>query len=171
MGKLDIKHSIEVKTTASKAWEVIGPNFLNIADWGRGIKKSWKNDSAEKSFANAPAGGRFCEVAGFGTFDERIINYNSIEHEISWSATGAKLPKFISGLQNALKVEIIDDNTCQISSNITANLNGIGGFLLGTMIKKNFSKTLHGFINDWKIYVETGQVSEKKLKELIKEKK
>jgi hypothetical protein len=171
MGKLDIKQRIEVKTNASKAWEVVGPNFLNIADWGRGIKKSWKNDSAKENFADAPAGGRFCEITGFGTFDERIIHYNSTEYEISWSAAGEKLPKFISGLQNALKVEEIDDNTCQVSSNITANLNGIGGFLLGSTVKKNFSKTLHGFLNDWKIYAETGQVSDKKSKEIINTKK
>ena len=167
---MDIKQSVEVNTNASKAWEVIGPNFLNIADWGRGIKKSWKNDSAEEHFADAPAGGRFCEVTGFGTFDERIIHYNSKKHEISWSATGKKLPKFISGLQNAIKVEEIDSNTCLISSNITANLKGILGFLMGSTIKKNFSKTLYGFLNDWKTYAETGQVSEKKSKELERNK-
>ncbi len=34
MGKLDIKESIEINTSAEKAWEIIGPKFLNIADWG-----------------------------------------------------------------------------------------------------------------------------------------
>lgn len=171
MGKLNIKESIEINTGADKAWEIIGPNFLNIADWGRGISKSWNNDSVPATFDGAPAGGRFCDVTGFGTFDERIIHYDSTNHEISWSATGEKLPKFISGLQNSLKVEMVDDNICLISSNITAKLSGFGGFFLGSMIKKNFSKTLHGFINDWKIYAETGQVSEKKSKELIDSKK
>lgn len=125
---MTIEHSVEVKTNASKAWEVVGPNFLNIADWGVGINKSWENDSIETRFDEAPVGGRFCDIAGFGTFDERIIHYDSTKHEISWSASGENLPKFISGLQNALKVEIIDDNTCQVSSNITAKLNGVGGF-------------------------------------------
>ncbi len=32
MGKLNIKESIEINTGADKAWEIIGPNFLNIAD-------------------------------------------------------------------------------------------------------------------------------------------
>ena len=43
MGKLDIKETIEINTSAEKAWEIIGPNFLNIADWGRGMSKSWHN--------------------------------------------------------------------------------------------------------------------------------
>ena len=65
MGKLNIKESIEVKINASKTWEIIGPNFLNISEWGRGVIKSWENESAPKYFENSPAGGRFCEVAGF----------------------------------------------------------------------------------------------------------
>lgn len=168
MAKLDIKQSMELKINASKAWEVVGPNFLNISDWGRGIHKSWKNETAEVNYSDAPAGGRYCDVAGFGTFDERIIHFNAMEREISWSATGEKLPKFLSGLQNALRVVEIDENTCRISSNVTADLGGVMGFLLGSVLKKNFSKTLHGFLKDWKTYAETGQVSETKKRELTK---
>ena len=139
MGKLDIKQSTEVNASASKAWEIIGPNFVNISDWGRGISKSWKNDSAQQNFADAPAGGRYCDVSGFGKFDERIIHFDSGNHEISWSATGEKLPGFVSDLQNALSVQTIDENSCRITSNITANLGGIQGFFLGPIMKKNFS--------------------------------
>lgn len=168
MGKLDIKQSMEVKTNASKTWDVVGPNFLNISDWGRGIHNSWKNETADAKYRDAPAGGRYCDVAGFGTFDERIIHFDALERQISWSATGEKLPNFLSGLQNALTIEEIDDNTCRISSNITANLSGVMGSLLGFPLKKNFSKTLKGFLNDWKTYAETGQVSETKQRELAK---
>lgn len=168
MRKLDIKQTIKVETTAVKAWEVSGPNFLNIGDWGRGIFKSWKNETAQERYSDAPAGGRYCEVAGFGTFDEQIIHFDTGKYEISWSATGEKLPKFVSGLQNALNVEEIDENTCRITSNITADLGGLRGVLLSSILKKNFSKTLNGFLKDWKIYAETGQVSETKQRELVK---
>jgi hypothetical protein len=168
MGKLDISKTAEINVNPSKAWEVIGPNFLNIADWGRGIKKSWNNESAKKTFEDAPAGGRFCDVTGFGKFDERIIHYESEKLEITWSATGEKLPSFISGLQNALHVEQIDENSCRINAHITADLNGIKGTLMGPMLKKNFSKTVEGFLKDWKEYAETGHVSGAKQKELAR---
>lgn len=45
MGQLDIKESIQINIGAEKAWEIVGPNFLNIADWGRGVNKSWNNDA------------------------------------------------------------------------------------------------------------------------------
>ena len=43
MGKLDIKASIEINASAETAWEIVGPNFINIGDWGPGINKSWNN--------------------------------------------------------------------------------------------------------------------------------
>ena len=49
MGKLDINQSIVIDTSAEKAWEIIGPNFVNIADWGRGVNKSWNNESVPAS--------------------------------------------------------------------------------------------------------------------------
>lgn len=166
MKKLDIKHSLEVNTNALKAWQIIGPNFLNISDWGRGVTRSWENTSTPNNFENAPASGRFCEVAGFGKLEENIIHYNSASHEISWSAKGEKIPKFVSGLQNQIKVEEINENTCKITSHLSANLNGIMGFLLGFILKKNFNKLIHGFLNDWKTFAETGEVSATKKREI-----
>ena len=111
---------------------------------------------------------RYCEVVGFGKFDEKIIHYNSDKFEISWSAEGEKLPKFVSGLQNELKVEKIDENNCRITSNISSNLSGIMGFLLGSYMKKNFTKQINGFLKDWKTYAESGEVSESKKIEIAK---
>ncbi|MBL4705320.1 MAG: SRPBCC family protein, partial [Flavobacteriales bacterium] len=145
MGKLDIKQSIEINASADKAWEVIGPNFLNIADWGRGISKSWNNEAAPVAIKGAPAGGRFCDLGKFGIAEERILHYSAEKKEITWSAKSEKLPGFLKELQNALRVEKISDNSCRVTTNITADLTGVGGVLLGGAIKKNFTKLLGGF--------------------------
>lgn len=168
MGKIDIKESIEINTSAEKAWGIIGPNFLQIADWGRGISKSWNNDSVSSTFEGAPAGGRFCDLGKFGIADERILHYSNSQMEITWSAGSDKLPGFLKNLQNALKVEKVDENTCKVSTNITANLTGLGGMFLGGPIKKNFGKLLKGFVKDWKTFAETGEVSETKRREIAK---
>jgi Polyketide cyclase / dehydrase and lipid transport len=168
MGKLDIKESIKVDTSAEKAWKIIGPNFLTIADWGRGINKSWDNDSIPASIEGAPAGGRFCDLGKFGIADEQIVHYNEAQKEITWTAKSKKLPGFLIGLQNTLKVELIDENSCHVTTNITANLTGVRGLLLGAAIKNNFTKLLKGFVKDWKTYAETGKVSDTKQRELDK---
>lgn len=166
MGKIDIRESVEVQVEAERAWEIIGPNFLSIDKWGRGISKSWENETATKSIEGAPAGGRFCDLGKFGIADERILYYNDSNREISWSASSDKLPGFLKNLQNDLKVEVIDSNSCRVSTNITADLTGIGGIFLGSPIKKNFGKLLKGFVKDWKSYAETGQPSDTKKREL-----
>ena len=166
MSKLDIKESIEIDTPAEKAWEIIGPNFVNIGDWGRGISRSWENDDIPTSIDGAPAGGRFCDLGKFGTADEKIVHYNEQQREISWTASISKMPGFLNNLQNELKVEEVNEDTCKVTTNITAELKGLGGLFMGGMIKKNFSKLLKGFVKDWKTYAETGEVSETKKREL-----
>ena len=168
MGKLDIKESIEINTSAEKAWEIIGPDFLNIADWGRGVNKSWNNDSVPATYEGAPAGGRFCDLGKFGNANELILHYDQVQKEITWSAKIDKMPSFLVDLQNALKVEEVSENSCRASTNITADLTGLRGFLLGAPLKSNFTKLLKGFLKDWKTYAETGEVSETKKREIAK---
>jgi len=168
MGKLNIKQSIEIKTSAEKAWEIIGPNFLNITEWAPGIYKSWNNDSVPTTFEGAPAGGRFCDLGKFGNADEQIIHYDQVQKEITWSAKIDKIPSFLVDLQNALKVESISENSCRVSTNITADLKGLRGMFLSIPLKRNFTKLQKRFLKDWKTYAETGEASESKKREIAK---
>jgi hypothetical protein len=168
MGKLNIKKEVMINVPATVAWELVGPGFINVSNWGRGVNSSWLNESAIKNFEEAPAGGRVCDVSGFGTVKEGILHYDSQKFEISWSANSDKIPGFVSKIRNDVKVEVIDENSCRVSINITADISGVMGFLMGGVMKKNFSKVMSGFLKDLKIYAETGQISEKKKSELAK---
>ena len=168
MGKLDIKKSIVINANARKAWEHLGPEFINISKWGRGISKSWHNEAVPTTHEGAPAGGRFCEVAGFGQFDERIMHYDDNACEITWSAESPKMPGFVKGLHNAITVKVIDENSCEVTTNVQADTTGLMGMLMGGMMKSQFSKALDGFLSDLKTYTETGDISEKKKKEVAK---
>jgi hypothetical protein len=53
-----------------------------------------------------------------------------------------------------------------VTTNITADLTGAGGFLLGGPIRKNFTNLLKGFVKDWKVYAETNDISETKKREI-----
>jgi len=140
---------------------------LNIADWGRGITKSWNKDAAPINFEGASAGGRFCDLGKFGIAEEEILHYDQEKKEITWSAKSDKLPGFLKNLQNALKVDKINENLCMVTTNITANATGVGGFFLSGPIKGNFTKLLKGFVKDWKTYAETGEVSATKTRERV----
>lgn len=170
MKKLDIKLSKEIDASADNVWEILGPNFLTISEWGTGIISSVDNADASIKFDKAPAGGRICDVKGFGKFDERILHYAHDKREITWSANSPKIPGFVKGLQNAFKIEQLAGEKSKISSNLTADLRGIGGFLLGGQLKSNFQKAIEIFLLDIKVYAETGEVSQRKKRELAKSK-
>ena len=80
---------------------------------------------------------------------------------------GEKLPGFVRSLQNALKIERIDDQACLITTNIAANAVGAMGSLLGGIIQNKFARSLPGFLNAWKLDAETGTLTETKQKELV----
>jgi hypothetical protein len=166
MRRISVIESADVNTGPEKAWEIIGPDFVNIAVWGPGINKSWENDSIESTIPDAPAGGRYCDLGNQGVFDERIIHYDKDKYEITWSATGEKLPGFVRGLQNALRIVKTGEDTCRITSNISANAEGVMGFFMAGVIQKSFAKTVPGFLSSWKLYAETKTLSANKEKEL-----
>lgn len=166
MAKINVENTAVVNAAADRAWEIVGPTFVDIYVWGPGIYRSWKNESIEKNFPDAPAGGRFCDLGKQGIFDERIMHYDKDRFEITWSAESDKLPGFISGLRNDVRVEAIDDSSCRISSHVSANALGPIGFLLARVIQKRFAKTLPEFLTSWKLYAETGQLTESKQREM-----
>ena len=84
MGQLNNKKIIEVNASIDKVWDIIGPNFADISNWARGINHSWINENAAKKFEDAPAGGRFCDVQGFGKMQEDILNYDPANYNITW---------------------------------------------------------------------------------------
>ena len=62
-------------------------------------------------------------------------------------------------------MEKIDEGHCRITSNISADLTGIMGLVMGSYIRKNFTKQIGVFLKDCKTYAETGEVSEAKKRE------
>lgn len=171
MKKLDVKLSKEINASADEVWGILGTNFLTISAWGSGILSSVDNANIPVKFEGAPAGGRVCDVKGFGKFDETILHFSNEKREITWSAESPKIPGFVKDLQNAISIDEIGGNKSRITSNLTANLSGIGGLISKGKMTKDFGKMVEFFLIDLKVYAETGEVSEKKKMEIEKNKK
>ena len=168
MGKLKVQLSADITAGVDRVWEILAQDFLNIADWARGVESSRDNPEATAVLEGAPAGGRYCDVKGLGKIDERIVHFDAEGHEITWTASASKLPDFVSGLQNAVTVKVLDANTTRVTSNISANLSGFMGIFMAPMMKRNLSKTIGGFLEDLDIYAVTGRISETKQRQLAR---
>ena len=166
MRQLNVTSSSTINATADRVWEVLADDFLDIALWARDVNSSGDNHSSVSVPDGAPAGGRFCDVNGLGQVDERIVHFDSGSHEITWTANSDKLPGFVSGVQNALTIDKIDDNTSRVTSNLSADLSGFLGTIMAPMMRRNFSKLVAGFLEDLDVYAGTGQISKVKQRQL-----
>lgn len=168
MRLIQLKASKEAYTSAERAWNIIGPQFLNIADWSRGIHRSWENEKVPNNIDGAPAGGRYTFLGQYGTADERIMHYDSKNMEITWSARLSFLPNFVSSIGHALKVREIDNNLCLLNNIITVEANSYAALILKKRFEKQFRDGIDKFLIDWATYAETGEVSAAKELELNK---
>ncbi len=168
MQVINLKATQEAHISADKAWEIIGPQFLHIADWSRGIYRSWNNENVPASIEGAPAGGRFTHLGKYGKADERIVHYDEDKMEVTWSAKLQFLPNFVRSIKHALKVREIDDNLCLLSNIITVEASSITALLLKRQFEREFREGVDKFLIDWKVYAETGEVSEAKKLDMFK---
>lgn len=168
MRLIHLKASKEAHASAHNAWQVIGPQFVSIANWSRGIHRSWENEKVPNTIEGAPAGGRYTFLGQYGTADERIIHYDEQNMEITWTARLSFLPNFVSGIRHALKVREIDNNLCLLSNIITVEANSYAALLLKKRFEIQFRDGIDKFLIDWATYAETGEVSEAKRFELSK---
>lgn len=162
MQVIHLKATQEAYTSADNAWEIIGPRFLHIADWSRGIYRSWNNEKLTADIPGAPAGGRYTFLGQYGTADERIVHYDDNKMEVTWSARLNFLPNFVKSIKHALKVREIDDNLCLLTNIVTVEASSITALLLKKQFEREFRNGIDKFLIDWKIYAETGEVSEEK---------
>jgi len=162
MGKIDVKRKTTIDATVEELWKILSGGFNDVGTWASGVNWSKPNPQATEVLDGAPTGGRICDVPGFGRTDERIIRFDVESHTIGYNATSEKMPGFVSNLQNIWNLREAGPEAARVSSNLTADVRGIRGVVMGPMMKSRFGKAIDRFIEDLRVYAETGEVSEHK---------
>ncbi len=162
MGRIDVKRESTIDATVEELWQILSSAFTDVGTWASGVNWSKPNPQATQVLDGAPTGGRICDVPGFGQTDERIIRFDLQSHTIGYSATSEKLPGFVSNLQNIWNIREAGPEAARVSSNLSADVRGIRGVVMGPMMKSRFGKAVDRFIEDLRVYAETGDVSEHK---------
>ncbi len=153
--------SRQINAPLDTVWDIIGPNYTSAGDWASSVYISGARPGAPK-VADAPAAGRVCETS-LGPFTETIETYDSRNHMVSYSATGAKMPGFMKGLRNTWHLTPSGNGT-KASMTLRASIAFPMNFLMGWMMKIQFKKALSETIDDLKVYAETGRPSPRKIK-------
>ncbi len=161
---MNIKKEIIVNKSASEVWEVLGNQFPDAYKWARGLDHS--QGHGEPVFDGASCSNRTCEVPGFGKIQEVIKKFDPHEHILSYEVTHG-FPGFITSAVNTWRL-IEQGFSTKVEMNMEMQTQGIKGAVMGPMMKMNLTKMITGVLADLKTYIETGEPSDHKMKEIAK---
>ena len=162
MGTIEVKREMTIASTVEELWQILSGGFTDVGTWASLVNWSKPNPQATEVLDGAPTGGRICDVPGLGQTDERLIRFDVESHTIGYSVTAEKIPSFVSNVQNIWKLREAGPEATRVSINLTADVRGIRGVVIGPIMKLRFGKVIDRSIEDLRVYAKTGEVSEHK---------
>ena len=164
---MEIKKEILINRPIQEVWEVLGNQFSTAHKWARGLTHS--EGFGKPKFNGAECNNRTCEVPGFGTIHEEIKKFDVQNYVLAYEVVKG-FPGFITSAVNIWTLERKGRNTL-VRMHMNMQTKGFKGIIMGPMMKMQLNKIVAGVIEDLKIFVETGNPSDYKQKELEKTQK
>lgn len=167
MGQLDIDVTENINADADHVWSIVGDDFENIGRWAAGINSSKNDLTTTAPSPDAPIGGRICDVGKpLLVLNERLVSYDSDKRQLAHTVTSDKMPGFVDGLLLTWTVAPAGRDASKVTVNIASGLSGIGGAVMGPMMRMQFKKNMGKILADLKALAETGSPSNEKRKAL-----
>lgn len=152
-----------IEAPADQVWKVVAHEFSDIGSWSSAVASSRQADVTAPD--GAPVGGRVCTTPGFGDLDETITHYSEENRELTFEVSG--MPSFVTLARNHATVRPVGADRSEITFAATIETNAIGK-IMGPMFSLKLKSTLSTLLDELADYVEDGQVSKKKAKQLAK---
>ena len=154
---------VKVKKTVNKPlkdlWNLTVKDFDKVGTWATGIFKSYKGEKDD----------RICETP-FGKLYENIIQKDVKNHIMVVDAKG--MPFFVTKMRGQWTFKEISKNKTEFTIGLKVYTMPIIGSIMGNfMMKPKLAKALVFTAEDYVTYLETGFISERKKKELERNKK
>jgi len=160
-----IRAEVTIEAPADEVWEVVAHQFDRVADWATAIPTS-TSIAGVATRVDAPVKGRVC-TTGVGMVpevEERIVAYDEANRTLTYEGYG--MPKFIKTARNRWQVEAIDDRRSRVSLEATLVPRGIIGGLMYLLLRIQLARIGPQFLSDLKYYVEHGDPSPRKQRQL-----
>ena len=162
---LEVTKQFNVDADPDELFAKLTTEFTEVGKWVSGITHSAANPKYGE-VADGIAGGRVCQVDGFGAIDEQLVEYEPGTRTFAYTAEAEKIPGFVSDLKNQWRITPGPGHTSNVSMRLTANVSGPLGAIMKPMMRRKFDKTLDAVGDDLEAYAERGTISERKAKEL-----
>jgi len=155
-------YQVVIDAPLETVWHTLAKRFENIDEWSSGIRGSHAADVA--GAAEAPVPGRVCESSwrGFGDITETIVEYGEDPNFLKYTASGT--PAWMGVASNTWHAEPIDETKTLVYFEPNVEPAGRIGKLVVPVFIRFARKMATDTLDDLKVFVETGQPSERKQK-------
>lgn len=158
-----------INVSVDSLWAILR-EFDKVGDWTSMLNHSEGYGNPE--FEGVSCRGRVCETGsgGPGKVIEELTMFNDEKRELAYELTEGA-PGFVKFAGNHWAAFAVGTNQSQVTMEVTMHLSKFMGFFLGGFIKKDMKKQVSVFLDELKLYAETGEISEAKKKQIEKMKK
>jgi len=157
-------YQIVINAPLEAVWHVLVERFEHIAEWASGVPGSSVADVAGAD--GAPVGGRVCESSwrGFDDVTETIVEFGEDPYFFTYVASGT--PAWMGVAGNTWHVEAVDEDTTLVYFEPSIEPAGRVGRVVVPLFIQFAGQMANDTLDDLKVFVETGQPSERKRKKL-----
>jgi len=160
-----LRAEVIIDAPAAAVWEVVAHRFDRVGEWATAIASSVPTPGPSL-IAQAPVAGRACRtgIAMVPEVTERIIAYDEANHTLTYKGEG--LPTFLGSARNQWRVTALDERRTRVGLEATMDVRGVLGRLMYLVLRLQLTRTSPQFLHDLKYYVEHGQPSPRKQRQL-----
>ncbi|HAS47198.1 MAG TPA: hypothetical protein DCS93_42340 [Microscillaceae bacterium] len=156
---ITINRSIQINVPREQLWEITAHYFDKVDRWISGVNHS---TGSGQGIEGAVCHERTClpSYKGFKETSEKIIAYDDENYVFTYQVARG-LPGFVKYAKNTWTHEA-KGNATLITMQVSMQVQGVMGFLMKGLMRKNMSKILQEALEELKVYAETGQVHSRK---------
>ncbi|MEL6355429.1 MAG: SRPBCC family protein [Bacteroidota bacterium] len=161
--ELEIKRTFTVNKPIHEVWDVLGNRFGEAYKWATGIYHSAGYGVPQTE--GASCNNRACATSQ-GNIKEAIRTFDVRNYHLEYEVVEG-FPGFVKKGGNNWRLSSKGART-QVDIHFIVETQGIMGFIMSPLMKKQLGKVFDQAVLDFKYYVETGQPSPVKTKENAK---
>ena len=158
---IEIKLNTEINRSAEECWKVFGGGYTNIYQWKSGMISS---DAEGEPFGDSPVGSRKIKTSAI-SFSEKLVHFSNSERAFTYQVMG--LPFVVSSAKNEWKFSE-SEGKATLHMHLRLQIATGFGWLLGGLLRKNMTKEMGKLHQEFKYFMENGEVHPRKAKELKK---
>jgi hypothetical protein len=145
---MHVQRSIEIDAPIEEVWNKIS-NLADIQNWTATVNESHFHTDVQRG----PGAGRTCDVPGFGTLVENVLEWKEGE---SFRLSLEGLPAFVKEASGGWQLEIVGINRTRATTFIDMQTRfwPVGALMEKFLLGPKFGKTIEGVQAEFKTFVE-----------------